>query len=329
MYYLPTVIKGVFISICCVVFAAEGTAAVYSPGDIIASWGEGQGILISRFDPLTGSDTPLVSGGTMARDFEFDPSGNLVYTNQDGLHRLNRDTGVVTTVASGFGEPSGLAIAPDGTIYVGVLTGSEAHSIKKVHPISGIVLPVAVTGVDFGSGPFDLEVGPGGDLFAADLGTAGFGGLTQTIIRIDLGLGSASVVTSNNLLANGAVSSIEFDGMNNLVLGDTQGNVVVFDTASSTQTLLSSAYPGGFLGYPMEGLALDNAGDIIFANSGTGSLISVAATSGTQTRLWDRSNISSVNSVIVVPQVEATPEPTSLLVWSLLAATNLLRRLNP
>jgi hypothetical protein len=323
MYYLPSVIKSVFISICCGVLAAEGTAAVYSPGDIIASWGEGQGILISRFEPLTGIDSRLVTGGTMARDFEFDPSGNLVYTNQDGLHRLNRDTGVVTTVASGFGEPSGLAIAPDGTIYVGVLTGSEAHSIKKVHPISGIVLPVAVTGVDFGSGPFDLEVGPGGDLFAADLGTAGFGGLTQTIIRVDLGLASASVVTSNNLLADGAVSSLEFDGMDNIILGDTQGNVVVFDTTLSTQSLLSS---GGFLSYPMEGLALDNAGNILFANSGTGSLISVAATSSTQMQMWCRSNISSVNSVIVVPQVEATPEPTSLLVWSLVAATNLLRR---
>ena len=84
--------------------------------------------------------------------------------------------------------------------------------VKKIDPINGIVLPVAVTGVEFGKGPYDLEFGPGGDLFASDLINN-----QQHIIRIALSTvitSTASIVTANGLLSNGAVAGIEFNARN-------------------------------------------------------------------------------------------------------------------
>jgi hypothetical protein len=104
MYYLLTVVKSALFSVCVAAIAANGMAAVYSPGDVIASWSAGPDNFIGRFDPATGADSVLLQGGSLAVDFEFDPDGNLLWVNRDGLWRMNRDTGATTTSFSTHGR---------------------------------------------------------------------------------------------------------------------------------------------------------------------------------------------------------------------------------
>lgn len=129
------------------------TPVTYRPGVQVSTW-------------TTGLDRPVaVAAG---------PAGDAVVIDGDRVVRVLRD-GSVTPVASGFSAPRGLAVAPDGTIYV---ADTQAHVIRKIDP-AGTVSIVAgqFTGAGFADGPgasarFDLPTGialmPDGTLLVVD-----------------------------------------------------------------------------------------------------------------------------------------------------------------
>lgn len=118
----------------------------------------------------------------------LDPQGNLIVADS-GNHRIRRvsPTGTATTVAgsdAGFADgpaaqakfqmPSGVAVAPDGTIYV---ADAGNHRIRQIR--NGVVTTLAggERGLADGAGaaarfdtPCGIGIGAGGDLIVADTG---------------------------------------------------------------------------------------------------------------------------------------------------------------
>jgi len=68
------------------------------------------------------------------KELDVDALGNIliVDTENDAIRRIEAATGVVTTVASGFDRPHGVAIAPDGASFV--VGDTLHHRLTRVRP---------------------------------------------------------------------------------------------------------------------------------------------------------------------------------------------------
>lgn len=190
-------------------------------------------------------------------------------------------------LASPFEGVTGLAAAPDGTVYVASI---EAHLVVKISP-SGTLSVVAgngssgtVTPGPATSSPMDpgaLALGPDGSLYIADESTL-------VVSRVSPG-GTSSIVAGNGALGTpttgGPATSSSFNSITDLALDDS-GDLFVVDQSAAcvlmvdgggdldlvagscgspgTQTLGPAA--SSQLGSP-GGMALDPAGDLYIADS--------------------------------------------------------------
>jgi hypothetical protein len=127
---------------------------------------------VYRFDPTTQATTVAYSGFTNIIDLAFDQQGDLLVlqVSTNGLSsatgpgpglllKIDADTGVRTTIASdGLVFPGGIAVGPDGTLYVSnrtnVPSGGQVLSITQVPEPStwvlgavGIVFAVSCRGI--------------------------------------------------------------------------------------------------------------------------------------------------------------------------------------
>ena len=144
---------------------------------------------------LAGTTSGFADGtGTLASfnspyDLAIGPDGNI-YVADRSNHRIRKVTpgGVVTTLAgsgansfadgtgtaASFNQPTGIAVAPDGTIYV---ADTNSHRIRKVTP-QGVVTTIAGSGAAaFANGtvggasfkfPESLTVGIDGNIYVGD-----------------------------------------------------------------------------------------------------------------------------------------------------------------
>lgn len=122
-----------------------------------------------------------------ARVVTLDAQGNLYFSADSRIRRVDAETGIITTVAgigrrgmSGDGgpaieaqiaNPDGIAVAGDGTIY---FTDSENHRVRKVDATTGIITTVAGLGyreVETSSAEYHLPADKGGG-FSGDGGPA-------------------------------------------------------------------------------------------------------------------------------------------------------------
>jgi hypothetical protein len=121
---------------------------------------------VDELDPSSLSGYRLESlGGDPAmaspRDLERGPDGRLYTVTSDGrIWAVDPGTGAASVHASGLGTDGyGLAVAPDGTMYVAGRNGR----LVRVHPDgSWHVLPVLVPSAR------DIELGPDGRLYVSD-----------------------------------------------------------------------------------------------------------------------------------------------------------------
>jgi DNA-binding beta-propeller fold protein YncE len=62
-----------------------------------------------------------------------DPAGNIfvVDTENHAIRRIDAESWIVTTIASGLARPHGAVVAPDGSVLVG---DSEHHQIRRLIP---------------------------------------------------------------------------------------------------------------------------------------------------------------------------------------------------
>jgi DNA-binding beta-propeller fold protein YncE len=65
------------------------------------------------------------------KEMAVDPSGNIyvVDTENHAIRRIDAETWVIATIASGLARPHGALVAPDGSVLVG---DSEHHQIKRL-----------------------------------------------------------------------------------------------------------------------------------------------------------------------------------------------------
>lgn len=122
-----------------------------------------------------------------ARVVTLDAQGNLYFSADSRIRRVDAETGSITTIAgigkrglSGDGgpateaeiaNPDGIAVHVDGTVY---FTDSENHRIRKVDAATGIITTVAGQGyreVETSSAEYHLPADKGGG-FSGDGGPA-------------------------------------------------------------------------------------------------------------------------------------------------------------
>jgi hypothetical protein len=91
-----------------------------------------------RFDPVTKTNTPLVSGLKYARDLCIEPGGMtmLIAIYSPGqIVRFNFLTGTLTSLAKNLGTVDGLAYDPAGELFA----VANHNTIVRIDPVSGAV----------------------------------------------------------------------------------------------------------------------------------------------------------------------------------------------
>ncbi|MGH9513717.1 MAG: hypothetical protein ACRD2U_16430 [Terriglobales bacterium] len=167
---------------------------------------------IYRFDPVTGTNTVLVSGLKYARDLLIEPNGNnmLISVYARGqIMRFNFATGTTTILTKKLGTTDGLAYDDSGHLFV----IANHNTVVQIDPVSGAVLKTLVLeahqGVNGGDGmTFDSYTG---HLWISH-DEKGSGGLIE--VPTDL--------SSFNFYQTGKMSfpdGIKSDGQGNLYIG--------------------------------------------------------------------------------------------------------------
>jgi sugar lactone lactonase YvrE len=194
--------------------------------------------------------------------------------------------------AAGFADPFGLALGPDGAIYVADGVGS--HRIRRVSP-DGVVTTVAGGERGFADGPgayarFDtpsgIAIDASGVLYVADTGNnavrrIGPDGLVTTVatgfnaplgVAVDAAGRVIVADTYNDRIAvveNGGVRTIAADGgfyTPSSVAVDATGRIFVADTGNGSVRVIEPSestwvHPGGAALYRPVGIAVTPSGD--------------------------------------------------------------------
>ncbi len=278
---------------------------VQATGNMITVAGNGTAGYSGDSGPATSAQLNAPSG------LAVDASGDLFIadTGNNVIREVVQATGTIITVAgtgttgySGDGGaataaqlngPHGVAVDASGDLFIAD-TGNNA--IREVVQATGIIVTVAGTGTagysgDGGAaasaqlnGPYDVAIGPSGNLFIADTGNNVIREVVQatgTIITV-AGTGSAgysgdgAAATSAQL--NGPVS-IAVDANGNLFIADA-GNNAIREVLQATGTIITVAGTGtaGYSGdgglataaqlNSPDGLAVDASGDLFIADTG-------------------------------------------------------------
>ena len=269
------------------------------PGDIYVSRCCGT----EEIDRVTpdGSRTVFAATGLQSpMDLAFDRSGNLFVANY-GSNSIEEFTpaGVGTVFAStGQYGPSNLAFDAAGNLFVSI---SGNNTILKFNP-SGVGSVFASTGL---SNPQGLAFDRFGSLFVANNG--------DNTIRRFTPAGAGSVFASS--VFSGSIfnlpSVLAFDSGGNLFAGNFVTTIVRF-TPSGTKSAFATV-PS-----EVEGLAFDGAGNLLVANGGGASLLSIAA-DGTQRTVTG--GLFVATGLAIEPVVPSSvPEPTGVLTFAMAVA---------
>ncbi len=157
-------------------------------------------------------------------------------------------------LASGFQLPEGVAIAPNGTVYVADTGNNRVVTVSS----AGVLTPVSIPGYTL-SGPGAVVIDATGDLFIADSNNA-------RVLELKTG-GSVALIAGAPLLNYPA--SLAFDPAGDLYIGDANNLAIYKVSASTLQTgsgaptavtisNVSSLFPGA--------LATDASGDLYIAD---------------------------------------------------------------
>jgi len=244
----------------------------------------------------------------------FAGNGNL-YIGDNANNRIRKidGGGIITTVAGGgviptgdggpataahFGVPFGAAVGPDGSLYVGEVSG---HRVRRIYP-SGLITTVAGTGVagftadglpateSMINAPFDVTVDPSGNVYFTDYNN-------NLVRKVTASTGLLSTVAGNRVAGTtgdgGNALNAAVNGPQGLAIGpgpafdlfiSTTGNPRVRKVSMATGIITTIAgnasVNGGGLGDTVgdnggatsaglatpRGIAFDAAGNLYIAN---------------------------------------------------------------
>jgi YVTN family beta-propeller protein len=166
----------------------------------------------------------------------FSPSGTTAYvTTSAGLIAYNTATRRVSALIPGLGDPQGVTVAPNGTVYV---TNTEGNVVDV---ISGKINRVTAT-IPVGQLPWQMALSPD----------------ASTLYVADSDSDAVSVVSTATDKVTGTISvpgdpaavAVAPDGSRLWVGGITSGNVSVIDTSDNT---IVGSFAVGYGEYPNSG----------------------------------------------------------------------------
>ena len=280
---------------------------------------------IRRIDPATAvvttvAERPFVDHLAMA------PDGSVVFAEFQRVSRLDVASGAITTVGGNgsysacgeggptrdacLGRPTGIALAPDGTLFV--VDGENAR-VLRIDPATGRVGRFAGGHIGFcGDGGPAIEAcfqnlgnvvrDPDGNLYVADLGTEDQGGLGDVVgrvRRIDAASGIVTTVAGDctefgSTAARAACllhpRSLLLDGKGHLFVGGQDG-VHRIDLATDTigdvvggRTDALDCRADGIAAIDtcvnVADIALDDAGNLLVLDLDTSRIRRIDATTG-------------------------------------------------
>ena len=260
--------------------------------------------------PGKAAASPATPSGLVPGDiYVTDDSANAVF-------RIDPTTGTQTLVTSGgaLGFPLGIAIGPDGNLWVAsgnwVPTSTSEAAVVRVDPDTGTQTVVSTD--DQFEFPSGIAFAPDGDLYVTDQGSAATGVTTAdgSLFRVDPVSGAQALISHGDLLIDPVDLAFAPDGSLFVVDwgGGTDGAVIQVDVTTGDQTLVSS---GGYFVNPT-GLAIASDGSILVADqivrssTNDGKIIMVDPEDGTQTvayssdKLYDPSDLAFEDGTIVV-----------------------------
>jgi YVTN family beta-propeller protein len=174
--------------------------------------------------------------GTDPRQIAFSPSGGTVYvTTGIGLYVINTATHRIVSVIPGLGDPEGVTVAPNGTVYV---TNTVKNVVDVISPAANRVTRT----IPVGQLPWQMALtSDGKTLYVAD-------GDSDAVSVIN----TATNAVTNTIAVSGDPVSVALtpDDSRLWVGGLTSGNVSVIDTSDDT---IVGAFAVGYGEYPNSG----------------------------------------------------------------------------
>ncbi len=286
-------------------------AAQAAPGDpyvVYTANNYADGAVILRTDPAAGSLVEISRNGPQGTLFErpFDlaveADGDLLVADMgtpctpsqprcapDGrVIRVDSVTGRQTLLASGapFMDPAGIAVAPDGAIYVADnYSADDDGAVIRVDPLTGA--KTVVTEGNLLDLPFGILVDRDGSLVVSnrvDADTTCAPG-TGKLVRVQLADGDQRLITQSGLLR--CPLGVALDGQGRIVMANEYGpdGLVRLDLGTFLQNPISPNGDGDVLVTP-ERLALEPGGDFVVSDfsvgDGDGGIVKVDPDTGTQ-----------------------------------------------
>jgi YVTN family beta-propeller protein len=174
--------------------------------------------------------------GTDPRQIAFSPSGGTAYvTTGIGLYVINTATHRIVTLIGGLGNPEGVTVSPNGTVYV-------TNDVQNVVDVISAKTNRVTRTIPVGQLPWQMALtSDGGTLYVADGDSDGVSVINTTTDAV-----------TNTIAVSGDPVSVALtpDGSRLWVGGLTSGNVSVIDTADDA---IVGAFAVGYGEYPNSG----------------------------------------------------------------------------
>jgi DNA-binding beta-propeller fold protein YncE len=194
--------------------AADDPWVAYVANRVVTKQGR-QAAVILRADPASGSLVAVSGNGAQGSlfvrpyDLAASPRGDALYVADMGefeaadgrVIRVDPGTGMQSLVASGgrLVDPSGIAVAPDGTLYVLENVGASGEpEVVRINPATGA--QAVVTSGDELCYPFGIVIESAGSLVVADSGSSVSAGVdcandAGAVVRVNASTGAQSIVS--------------------------------------------------------------------------------------------------------------------------------------
>ena len=288
--------------------APAGAAA--APGDphvIYTANNYADGAVILRTNPAGGSPVEISRNGPQGNlfarpyDIAVEASGNLLVAdmgalctpseprcaNDGRIIRVDPITGRQSLLAGGgpLVDPAGLALAPNGDIYVADNNGADdTGAVFRINPATGAKTTISVGGMlDL---PFGILVDRDGSLVVSNRVLAGScaASLGGRLVRIQPADGSQALISEGGLFRYPL--GVALDRAGRIVFANECGDPGLARVVSAVgQSVLTTNNPADVLVTP-ERLALNPAGDFLVSDwslgDGDGGIVRVDAQTGAQ-----------------------------------------------
>jgi sugar lactone lactonase YvrE len=310
--------------------------------------GNSQWPVILRADATSGALTELSRNGRQGNlfvhpyDLAIERDGSLIVADMgqfapddstpDGaVIRVDPRNGTQSLVSKGAAlvDPAGVAVAPDGGLYVVENVGvAGAPAVIRIDPATGAQTIVAQGGEL--CNPFGIAFEPSGDLIVVDYGTLAVTGRpvvqcptrpTGALVRIERSTGRQTVVSYGNLLGSPFGVAIEPGGRilvaNESVMATAA--VVAVDPVTGQQSALARNTAGDVFRLP-ERIALAPDGRLLVTDfelgDRFGGIVRVAPADGSQVTAWQGELFNNPLGIAVVvnrpPTATLTASPATV-----------------